>query len=65
MAAEGLGRMAMAMRSVLGWDGMGLIGIFCAWPRKDGVEFGLKVFSDGWDGADVMRYDALSWDWVG
>ena len=35
----------------IGLDELGLIGIFCAWSRKDGVEFGLKVSSDGWDGA--------------
>ena len=41
----------------IGLDELGLIGIFCAWSRKDGVEFGLKVSSDGWDGAG----DSYSW----
>ena len=35
----------------LGWDGIGLGGISCTWPRKDGVGFWIEIHRRwvGWD----------------
>ena len=46
----------------LGWDGIGLGGIPCTWPRKDGVGFLIEIHRRwvGWDNTlEKNRCDAI------